>query len=372
MALIEGICMKKLSQKEDALRRQALLESMYSKKDLKEIQEFNQKLAQSYLSSHQLNEAILISKNNTKSESRKGTIGYVYILKNTFMPGLVKIGFTDRDPVTRSRELSSFTGVPGRFEIVISWRVLNAQIIEKQIHVELASLSKGGEFFEIDPNVAQVKVKELLIGWGVVGEDGVSFEERKLLKIEKERRERKKAFQKERESAKNLRHAVHAIYGELMKASLESFRLANEKTKPKGLSSLFNSQDDGLRIKTAIEIFETKKLDLAVRLKMDWVTGNLESLPFQFKDDFHMEIPGGHYGGKYIIPSGTIVTTAKDWVRKKGLLVNISTGERIAYDYWGNGYECNWNENSHTPFYFTVISKGYRVIVGKVADVGNI
>jgi hypothetical protein len=45
------------------------------------------------------------------------------------MPGLVKIGFTDRDPITRSKELSSHTGVPGKFNIEKSWEVLGAEAI---------------------------------------------------------------------------------------------------------------------------------------------------------------------------------------------------------------------------------------------------
>lgn len=363
--------MKKYSPKEDALRRQALLESKYSKQELKKVQEFNQKFAQSSLFSHQLSESISKGVRNAKITTNKSFVGYVYVLKNTFMPGLVKIGFTDRDPVTRSRELSSFTGVPGRFEIVIYWRVLNAHTVEKQIHLELASLNKGGEFFEIDPNAAKVKVQDLLMRWGVIGEDGLSFQERKLLKIKKERQEKKRANQIKRELGKNLRQAIHAIFSELMKASLESLRLAEEQTRPKGIMSLFSLQDEALRIKTAKEIFKKKKLYLAARLKIKWVVGNLDGLPFQFNDDFYMDIPGGHYGGKYIIPSGTVVTSAENWVRKNGVLINVLTEERIAYDFWGNGYDCKWNESSYTPFYFTVIPKDFRIIVGKIADAGD-
>ena len=38
--------------------------------------------------------------------------GWVYILTNEAMPGLVKIGYTMNDPAIRAEELSSDTGVP--------------------------------------------------------------------------------------------------------------------------------------------------------------------------------------------------------------------------------------------------------------------
>ena len=41
--------------------------------------------------------------------------GYVYILSNPAMPGLLKIGYTERDVQERVKELSN-TGIPSPFE----------------------------------------------------------------------------------------------------------------------------------------------------------------------------------------------------------------------------------------------------------------
>jgi hypothetical protein len=41
--------------------------------------------------------------------------GFVYILSNKKMPGLVKIGCTTRPVVERTAELNSMTGVPAPF-----------------------------------------------------------------------------------------------------------------------------------------------------------------------------------------------------------------------------------------------------------------
>jgi hypothetical protein len=38
--------------------------------------------------------------------------GYIYVLTNPNMPGLVKIGYTQRLPRERANELSRATGVP--------------------------------------------------------------------------------------------------------------------------------------------------------------------------------------------------------------------------------------------------------------------
>jgi len=44
--------------------------------------------------------------------------GFIYILINNSMDGLVKIGKTKRDPTERINELSSATGVPTPFILV--------------------------------------------------------------------------------------------------------------------------------------------------------------------------------------------------------------------------------------------------------------
>src|SRR5688572_6679317 len=44
--------------------------------------------------------------------------GYLYVLINPSLPGLVKIGKTNRDPEQRAAELSAATGVPTPFVLV--------------------------------------------------------------------------------------------------------------------------------------------------------------------------------------------------------------------------------------------------------------
>ena len=155
-------------QKKQALQRQKLLESMYSKEEIKKLHEFNPKLAQSFLLSAQLREAIIEPLKPSAKRLPDKTTGYIYILKSQFISGSVKIGYSDRDPLIISNELSRFIGMPGQFEIVFSCRILNADVVNKKLHSELSIYSRDDEFFDLDADLAQLKVKNLLASWGLI------------------------------------------------------------------------------------------------------------------------------------------------------------------------------------------------------------
>ncbi|MDP8207114.1 MAG: GIY-YIG nuclease family protein [Candidatus Electryonea clarkiae] len=88
--------------------------------------------------------------------------GYVYILKNESMPGLLKIGITTRSPEQRIGELSSATGVPTPFQMAYCVFVSNHKQVEKLVHEQLSSFRKEGkEFFEVNINEAIDLVSEI-------------------------------------------------------------------------------------------------------------------------------------------------------------------------------------------------------------------
>jgi hypothetical protein len=77
--------------------------------------------------------------------------GFVYVLSNESMPGIVKIGMTTRNPEIRLSEINSATGVlPFALEAVITSR--NAKWTEREVHERLSArrISKNREFFRID------------------------------------------------------------------------------------------------------------------------------------------------------------------------------------------------------------------------------
>lgn len=78
--------------------------------------------------------------------------GYLYILVNQSMPGLIKVGRTGRDPSNRVQELSSPTGVPTRFILVYQTQVADCEFAERWVHEQLEAkghrVAQNREFFE--------------------------------------------------------------------------------------------------------------------------------------------------------------------------------------------------------------------------------
>ena len=80
-------------------------------------------------------------------------VGIVYVLSNSVMPGLVKIGMTTRDTIdTRMKELYS-TGVPVPFECEYACEVKASDCskIEKALHKAFKPdrINENREFFSI-------------------------------------------------------------------------------------------------------------------------------------------------------------------------------------------------------------------------------
>jgi hypothetical protein len=76
--------------------------------------------------------------------------GYIYCLSNPTMPGLLKIGMTERTPEERIKELAT-TGVPANFVIEIAKKVANVKEKEKIMHklLEDSGYNPQREFFTI-------------------------------------------------------------------------------------------------------------------------------------------------------------------------------------------------------------------------------
>lgn len=88
--------------------------------------------------------------------------GYVYILTNEAMPGLVKIGKTTRTVKQRISELQS-TGVPFPFTEFASFACPDCNWVEEQAHLLLADcrVNAGREFFLCEPYQAEAVVQNI-------------------------------------------------------------------------------------------------------------------------------------------------------------------------------------------------------------------
>jgi len=85
--------------------------------------------------------------------------GFIYVMSNDSMPGLLKIGGTERHPEQRARELSG-TGVPTPFVVEFALFVKDWKLCESYVHDCLSEKreSKRREFFRISLNEAVFSV----------------------------------------------------------------------------------------------------------------------------------------------------------------------------------------------------------------------
>lgn len=110
-------------------------------------------------------------------------VGYLYVLANSAMPGLVKVGKTTRSPAERAAELSCATGLPTPFIVVYEQMFDDCSAAESFVHTYLATkgfrVSDNREFFSspvndvvraialapgsIDGNSIQSSANELMI-----------------------------------------------------------------------------------------------------------------------------------------------------------------------------------------------------------------
>jgi len=87
--------------------------------------------------------------------------GWVYVISNKSMPGLVKIGFTMKDPELRASELNG-TGVPTPYVVDYEALVEEPRVIEGQVHVGLAEQREGKEWFRMSAESAIAGIKSVV------------------------------------------------------------------------------------------------------------------------------------------------------------------------------------------------------------------
>lgn len=285
--------------------------------------------------------------------------GHLYILKNAYMPGLVKIGFTERDPKARATELSSTTGVPGKYEIVSTWLVAEAATVERRIHLELAQYRKTGEFFELTPERAKGLVTEALRKWAVVGVDGLSFDARKICAIEQAAAESRRHAERVREDAIDFDMALEAIGDQIGQREGRLSAVARNATKPTGWFSLFRSSDTAERriaIREAVEVARNSLAeDLGLRelfFAPPEVVCLSEDAYFLFDDkaakrltaaqNVQYKSPFGEFDpdtrhfleqqtgtGHRRLPKGTTFESARGWKFQGRRLIHVSSGRSL-------------------------------------------
>jgi len=78
------------------------------------------------------------------------------------MPGLVKIGFSSKDPRCRAKELNG-TGAPHPYEVEFDLLVENPRIVERKVHEKLAKRNEGKEWFQCEVHEAVKEIESIAI-----------------------------------------------------------------------------------------------------------------------------------------------------------------------------------------------------------------
>jgi hypothetical protein len=89
-------------------------------------------------------------------------VGWVYVLSNPTMQGYIKVGFTDRDPETRARELyEGNTSVAAPYVVEYAVQVEDARVRERRVHKRLKAYrtTRKREFFTCSVEEAIVAIR---------------------------------------------------------------------------------------------------------------------------------------------------------------------------------------------------------------------
>ncbi len=96
-------------------------------------------------------------------------VGFLYVLANSAMPGVVKVGKTTRSPEERSGELSGVTGLPTPFIVVYEQLFADCSAAESFVHVYLEQqgyrVANNREFFNAPVNTV---VKAISLAPGAI------------------------------------------------------------------------------------------------------------------------------------------------------------------------------------------------------------
>lgn len=89
--------------------------------------------------------------------------GWVYAITNRAMPGLVKVGFSTKDPASRAVELGH-TGTPHPYVVEYDVLVEEPFSIEQRVHSYLNNQREGKEWFRCTSEVAIAAIQSVVGG----------------------------------------------------------------------------------------------------------------------------------------------------------------------------------------------------------------
>lgn len=95
--------------------------------------------------------------------------GWVYVITNQAMPGLVKVGYSTKDPELRAGELNH-TGSPHPYLVEYELLIDEPYQVEQRTHSLLSSKREAKEWFRCSPEEAVAAIKQIA-GNGAITEN---------------------------------------------------------------------------------------------------------------------------------------------------------------------------------------------------------
>ena len=178
------------------------------------------------------------------------TKGFVYVMSNKSMPGLIKVGMSTKVPDERAKELSSGTSTPTPF-IVEYYAIFDDMIkAERMAHQRLKSHHHGKEFFSTTVENAIYSIEELGLSFKkLYSRTDYENEIRERRIKEKAAKEKEKVAKEKEKVAKEKETAAKERIAKLPKAQRQKLE---EQAMESVLDSLRNAGIKGISPKKRI------------------------------------------------------------------------------------------------------------------------
>lgn len=130
--------------------------------------------------------------------------GWIYVISNKSMPGLVKVGYSTKDPEERAKELDQ-AGTPHpyvvEYDILIEGELYQ---VEQRIHHNLSSCLEGKEWFRCTPEQAVIAIRQVAKEIALAE----SFKKAEREKAERLERERELEIARQQEKRKIMAEII--------------------------------------------------------------------------------------------------------------------------------------------------------------------
>ena len=156
--------------------------------------------------------------------------GFVYVLSNPSMPGILKIGSTERSIRERVTELSATTGIPTPFAVEYYILVENPAEYEFYLHDVFAEyrVNEKREFFKIDTEIALKIIEKLRIS-SLIDEIEYSWPTEKEIEFIRQYKCKMPMSQFCNEIDESIEDYIISLLDELSTSSLSKLKVALDK-----------------------------------------------------------------------------------------------------------------------------------------------